>query len=129
MEQYFERFGGKACCFDDLYPYLAVLGDEDASKLRTSLAAAASGDVTVSTFPRCQAENTTEASSLQTISAATKVINAHKVLRYLSPEATADEEKASAEGFIKRYYEALPLGAFFPPSTHMSGSHPSAPNR
>ncbi|GJN88621.1 hypothetical protein Rhopal_001587-T1 [Rhodotorula paludigena] len=95
VEQYFERFGGKACCFDDLYPYLAVLGDEDASKLRTSLSAAASGGVT-------------------TISAATRVINAQKVLRYLAPEATADEEKATAEGSIQRYYEALPLGKDLP---------------
>ncbi|BGP37872.1 mitochondrial distribution and morphology [Rhodotorula kratochvilovae] len=97
VQEYFERFAGKACCFDDLFPYLEVLGAEDVEALTEPLQAAAGGAV-------------------QTIAAATKVINAHKVLRYLAPEPTLEGEQADAEEFVRRYFEVLPLGRDLPPT-------------
>jgi hypothetical protein len=44
--------------------------------------------------------------------AATKVINACKILRFLAEEpADAAQEKAEAEKHIERYFDALPLGS------------------
>ncbi|GAA5896282.1 hypothetical protein JCM8208_001834 [Rhodotorula glutinis] len=95
VEEYFARFGTKACCFDDVRPYLEVLVDKDAAALREVLQEAAGGAV-------------------QTIPAATKVINAHKMLRFLSGEATVEGEKAAADEFVRRYFEAMPLGKDLP---------------
>ncbi|GAA6051881.1 hypothetical protein JCM3770_005517, partial [Rhodotorula araucariae] len=97
VQEYFERFGGKACCFDDLYPYLAVLGEEDAETLRAALDAAARKHA-------------------QTVAAATKVINAHKVLRYLAPPPSVGDEQAHVDEFMRRYFDALPLGKDLPPT-------------
>ncbi|GAA5947657.1 hypothetical protein JCM3775_005249 [Rhodotorula graminis] len=95
VEEYVARFGTKACCFDDVRPYLEVLGDEDAAALRDVLREVAGGAV-------------------QTIPAATKVINAHKMLRFLSGETTAEGEKAAADEFVRRYFEVMPLGKDLP---------------
>lgn len=29
VKEYFERFGSKACCFDDLHPYVQVLHEDE----------------------------------------------------------------------------------------------------
>lgn len=53
MQEYFERFGTKACGFDDLHPYLEVLADRDVVALRDVLQGVAGGAVQVSgTRPR-----------------------------------------------------------------------------
>lgn len=47
----------------------------------------------------------------QTFAEVTRCINGLKVARLLSDESTEEGEKAAAEGYLKRYYETLPLGA------------------
>lgn len=37
VEQYFERFSTKMCCFDDLQPYLAVLTAAESASLRDKM--------------------------------------------------------------------------------------------
>ena len=51
MQQYFERFGDKACCFEDLKPYL-TLGAEDLVKWTSFLEA-----VPASFVSRCVIDN------------------------------------------------------------------------
>ncbi|GEM09601.1 actin cytoskeleton organization protein [Rhodotorula toruloides] len=98
VKEYFERFGTKACCFDDLHPYLEVMSDKETSAL---------GEILVKASDE----------GLTTVAAATKVINACKILRLLSDERTeAEQEKAEAEKHIKRYFNALPLGKDLPPT-------------
>ncbi|BGO97647.1 Actin cytoskeleton organization protein [Rhodotorula toruloides ATCC 204091] len=98
VKEYFERFGTKACSFDDLHPYLQVLSDEETRALREVLVEASED-------------------SLKTVAAATKVMNAFKILRFLSDECTeAEQEKAEAEKQVKRYFDALPLGKDLPPT-------------
>ncbi|BGP30008.1 mitochondrial distribution and morphology [Rhodotorula toruloides] len=98
VKEYFERFGSKACCFDDLHQYLEVLSDAETIDLGGVL---------------------TEASEdgLKTVAAATEVINACKLLRYLSDDPVdAAQEKSEAEKHIKRYFDTLPLGKDLPPT-------------
>ncbi|GAA5837515.1 hypothetical protein JCM9279_006776 [Rhodotorula babjevae] len=98
VEEYVARFGTKACCFDDVRPYLDVLVEDQAAALRAVLEEAAGGAV-------------------QTVPAATRVINAHKMLRFLGTgEQTAEGEKVAADDFVRRYFEALPLGKDLPPT-------------
>ncbi|GAA5848362.1 hypothetical protein JCM8547_004490 [Rhodosporidiobolus lusitaniae] len=98
VKQYFERFAGKMCCFDDLYPYLSLLSASETVSLREELVAEA------------------EKATFSSISDATRCINALKVVRYLSNEASVEEEVASAESCLKRYYQALPLDKDLPPT-------------
>jgi N-terminal acetyltransferase B complex non-catalytic subunit len=51
VQQYFERFGGKACCFEDLKPYL-TFGTEDLVKWMSFLAA-----VPTSFVSKCAVDN------------------------------------------------------------------------
>ncbi|TKA54938.1 hypothetical protein B0A53_02411 [Rhodotorula sp. CCFEE 5036] len=95
--EYFERFGSKACCFDDLRPYIDIFSPEELQDLRALLKPAtqtALGDVRVTT----------------------KAINAHKLLRRYSPQATAEEEHQNALEFTQLYFDALPLGKDLPPT-------------
>ncbi|GAA5989285.1 hypothetical protein JCM10908_001242 [Rhodotorula pacifica] len=95
--EYFERFGNKACCFDDLRPYVDVFSPEELEDLRKVLGPATE----------------TELSDVRTT---TKAITAHKLLRRYSPQATAEEEHHHALRFAKLYFDALPLGKDFPPT-------------
>jgi len=51
VDEYVGRFGTKACCFDDVRPYLEVLTEADAAALRAVLTDAAGGAVQVRTSP------------------------------------------------------------------------------
>ncbi|KAE9409642.1 actin cytoskeleton organization protein [Gymnopus androsaceus JB14] len=95
MKQYFEAFGDKACCFEDLKPYLSLDGED----------LAAWTDV-------LQASS----SSLSTVNAVRRVINSHKLSRYnLSPsQLTVEAESSNASLYIKQYLEGLPLGDELP---------------
>ncbi|BGP05980.1 Phagocyte signaling-impaired protein [Rhodotorula toruloides] len=98
VKEYLERFGSKACCFDDLHPYLEILSDAETTDLHELLSEASEAE-------------------LKTVAAATKVINACRVLRFLAKESTdAAQEKLEAEKHIKRYFDALPLGKELPPT-------------
>lgn len=47
VKEYFERFGTKACSFDDLHPYLQVLSDEETRALREVLVEASEDSLKV----------------------------------------------------------------------------------
>jgi len=49
---------------------------------------------------------------LQTLNEARRVINALKILRYLSSEQTAEEEASTAQDYLERYFSALALGSY-----------------
>ncbi|BGP13829.1 mitochondrial distribution and morphology [Rhodosporidiobolus nylandii] len=91
VEEYFDRFAGKMCCFDDLTPYLAVLSDSESSSLREKLDAQAAE------------------AKLASPSDATRCINALKVARYLGEEPAVEGEVKAADSYLRRYFEALPL--------------------
>ncbi|GAA5929276.1 hypothetical protein JCM10213_006336 [Rhodosporidiobolus nylandii] len=96
VEEYFDRFAGKMCCFDDLTPYLAVLSDSESSSLREKLDAQAAE------------------AKLASPSDATRCINALKVARYLGEEPAVEGEVKAADSYLRRYFEALPLGKDLP---------------
>jgi hypothetical protein len=48
--------------------------------------------------------------SQQTFADVTRCVNALKIVRLLGDEATEEDEKKAAEGYLRRYYETLPLG-------------------
>ncbi|GAA5885358.1 hypothetical protein JCM6882_009585 [Rhodosporidiobolus microsporus] len=98
LEEYFDRFGSKMCCFDDLYPYLDVLSSTESSSLRDKL------------------QQQSQSSKLATASDVTRAINADKVIRLLGDEPTVEREKQAAEDFLSKYLEALPAGKDLPPT-------------
>ncbi|KIK57739.1 hypothetical protein GYMLUDRAFT_45908 [Collybiopsis luxurians FD-317 M1] len=95
MKQYFELFGDKACCYEDLKPYLALEGEDLASWTETLKAVPA---------------------SLSSIEATRRVINSHKLLRYnlSASELTVDAECSRADIYMKQYREGLFLGKDLP---------------
>ncbi|KAF7323044.1 Actin cytoskeleton organization protein [Mycena chlorophos] len=95
-KRYFEVFGDKACCFEDLKPYV-LFEDDDSTQWTAFLQG-------FTTLP------TEETRTLR------KVINAHKLLRYTLPanELTADTELTRAEEYTKQYLRGLLLGANLP---------------
>ncbi|KAJ4487875.1 actin cytoskeleton organization protein [Lentinula aciculospora] len=95
MKQYFETFGDKACCFEDLKPYLALEG-EDLSAWTEVLKACPS--------------------SPSTVEAIRRAINAHKLSRYnlSTSELTVDTESSRAKLYISQYLEGLSLGTDLP---------------
>ncbi|GAA5898998.1 hypothetical protein JCM5296_006982 [Sporobolomyces johnsonii] len=96
VEAYFTQFSTKMCCFDDLYPYLEILSAEESLKLQEMLKGIA------------------ETKDKLSLSQAQRVINALKIARFLAVDPTEEAEKAAAEDYLLRYFEALPLGRDFP---------------
>ncbi|GAA6037170.1 hypothetical protein JCM8097_008769 [Rhodosporidiobolus ruineniae] len=96
--EYFDRFSGKMCCFDDLYPYFDILSPDESTSLREQLAKRA------------------EEAKLVAPADATRCINALKVVRLLSPEMSFEEEAQVAMNCLRRYFEGLPLGEDLPPT-------------
>ncbi|GAA6004547.1 hypothetical protein JCM10207_000928 [Rhodosporidiobolus poonsookiae] len=96
VEEYFDRFAAKMCCFDDLYPYLDVLTAEETSSLRDKLA------------------QQVESSHSDSVSVVIHTVNALKVVRLLADEPTAEIAATTAADYLRRYFEALPLGAELP---------------
>ncbi|KAK7054789.1 mitochondrial distribution and morphology [Paramarasmius palmivorus] len=95
MYKYFETFGDKTCCYEDMKPYL-TLPSEDLSKWTEFL----------ESIP----------SSFSTINDLQRYINAQKLIRFnlqiddLNPEA----ELSRAQLYTKKYLEGLPLGSDLP---------------
>ncbi|THU87266.1 hypothetical protein K435DRAFT_782074 [Dendrothele bispora CBS 962.96] len=95
MQQYFETFGDKSCCFEDLKPYTLLQGDERESW---------------SSFLENVASDVSSVNNLQ------RVINSYKLLRYsLEPsEITLEAEEDRAVLYMQQYFKALPLGNALP---------------
>ncbi|KAJ3999153.1 actin cytoskeleton organization protein [Lentinula boryana] len=95
IKQYFETFGDKACCFEDLKPYLSLDGED--------LAAWTKVLETCFSVP-------------SSIEAVRRAINAHKLLRYnlSASELSVDAESSRATLYISQYLEGLPLGKTLP---------------
>ncbi|TFK76275.1 actin cytoskeleton organization protein [Pluteus cervinus] len=95
LRDYFGRIGGKACCFEDLKPYLAFEGNEK-SEWASFLQGVATTADTISNLQRS--------------------INAHKILRFmLDPsQVTVESESTLLSTYVDLYLSALPLGADLP---------------
>ncbi|KAJ7285761.1 actin cytoskeleton organization protein [Mycena rebaudengoi] len=95
MKQYFEKIGDKACCFEDLKPYM-VLKSDDAAKWVSFL------------------ESLTP--SFESTKDIQRLINSHKLLRHhLSPEELSISSEAEHVAlYIRQYLEGLKLGARLP---------------
>lgn len=112
MAIYFDRFGTKACCFDDLLPYIDALSPQELASLRSTLSAATDVSLTVRRMDSVCARDRslTGCPRTQDIRIATKAINAWKLLRRYAPPGSAGEEHEAALAFTRLYFEALPLG-------------------
>lgn len=52
VKEYLERFGSKACCFDDLHPYLEILSDAETTDLHELLSEASEAELKVRSLAR-----------------------------------------------------------------------------
>ncbi|KAF8636586.1 hypothetical protein AX17_003397 [Amanita inopinata Kibby_2008] len=97
MQEYFEKLGDKACCFEDLRPYLILEGD-DMSKWIL--------------FLESVPVNFTSAAELR------RLINSYKLLRHKLPESsiTPEAESARAMSYTKHYLAGLKLEVDLPDS-------------
>ncbi|KAF9075215.1 N-acetyltransferase B complex non catalytic subunit-domain-containing protein [Rhodocollybia butyracea] len=95
LKQYFETFGDKACCYEDLKPYVSLEGGD---------LAAWTEFLKASPPPLSTTENVK------------RVINTHKLLRYnlSASELTVEAESSRAVLYIEQYLEGLPLGKDLP---------------
>ncbi|OCH92238.1 hypothetical protein OBBRIDRAFT_791472 [Obba rivulosa] len=95
LQRYFQRVGDKACCFEDLKPYIDLQDDELS---------------TWSAFLKSQT------SPLATTEDLWRYINVQKLLRYNLSEAevTVELETARATEFLNAYFEGLKLGKDLP---------------
>lgn len=91
IKLYLEKFGDKACCFDDLKIYITFEGEE-LEKFTSFL--------------------DSYEHSVETVNALQRSINIYKLQRYTLTEAqiNAESEKARAKGYLGAYTKALPLG-------------------
>ncbi|KAJ6547637.1 actin cytoskeleton organization protein [Mycena capillaripes] len=97
MKRYFEEIGDKACCFEDLKPYLSLDGEDAASWM---------------SFLQSLTPSFTNTNDLR------RLINSHKLLRQ---NLSVDDLNASAESdratlYTRQYLEGLKLGTNFPPT-------------
>ncbi|KIY72188.1 actin cytoskeleton organization protein [Cylindrobasidium torrendii FP15055 ss-10] len=95
LKEYFEKIGSKACCYEDLVPYVQLEGEE---------------------LSEWTAYLQGLASSYSPLEDLQRLINCHKLLRYnLSSDAiTVESETALASTYSQQYLEALPLGKGLP---------------
>ncbi|KAG6899742.1 hypothetical protein C0993_007271 [Termitomyces sp. T159_Od127] len=92
MQDYFNRVGHKACCFEDLKPYIE-LGENELTDWTSFLQA----------VPR----------SFDTPEELQRLINTHKLLRYnlTQSELSVEAETARVALYIEQYLEGLKLGS------------------
>ncbi|TFK42516.1 actin cytoskeleton organization protein [Crucibulum laeve] len=95
MEQYFDKIGDKACCFEDLKPYLTLEGEE-----------LTNWTAFLDAIP----------SSFTTLNELRRLINSYKMVRYNIPQSdlTIEAETSRIQLYTKKYFEALPIGADLP---------------
>ncbi|KAI0670373.1 actin cytoskeleton organization protein [Trametes maxima] len=95
LESYFQSFGGKSCCFEDLKPYVDLEGED---------------------LTRWTAVLEKQTAAFTTVPDLWRYINAQKLLRYnlsasvLTPEA----ESQRAVQYLDAYVEGLKLGKSLP---------------
>ncbi|KAF9052875.1 N-acetyltransferase B complex non catalytic subunit-domain-containing protein [Panaeolus papilionaceus] len=96
MEEYFNKFGNKACCFEDLKPSIASTTGGDRTRWISFLES--------------------KIKSPDTIPALQTVINAHKLLRFgLTPsEITVESELNRVGQYVKLYFETITFGSNLP---------------
>ncbi|KAG5647223.1 hypothetical protein DXG03_000758 [Asterophora parasitica] len=96
MQQYFDQIGEKACCFEDLKPYLADLQGEELLKWMSYL----------ESIP----------SSFTTSKDLRRLINSHKSSRYTLSQSdlTVESETARVTLYLQQYFEGLKLGSNLP---------------
>jgi hypothetical protein len=113
---YFEQFGTKMCCFDDLHPYLEALTAEERGPVREKMeaVAATAADGVCHIRQAGSSDRSAQLVSLflvsQTLNTTQRVINASKVARYLAPVTDAAGESSATAAYLARYFEALPIG-------------------
>ncbi|KAF8212156.1 actin cytoskeleton organization protein [Mycena galopus ATCC 62051] len=97
MKRYFEEIGDKACCYEDLKPYLALEGD-DAARWTSFLQ---------SSTPSFASNNDLR-----------RLINSHKLLRQnlSSDDLNIGVETERASLYTQQYLEGLKLGVSLPPT-------------
>ncbi|KAL4251731.1 MDM20/NAA25 family protein [Abortiporus biennis] len=93
-ENYFSKFSSKACCYEDLQPYVLFEGDELAKW---------------TSFLESQR-------SFETLADLQRGINVLKLLRWnlTTDELTPELELARAKDYVKEYLAALPFGKSLP---------------
>ncbi|KAH9063337.1 N-acetyltransferase B complex non catalytic subunit-domain-containing protein [Lactarius vividus] len=97
LKRYFDIFGDKTACYEDLRPYTDL--DSDSSSI---------GDWI--TFLEDVEHSPSSGTALR------RSINAHKFLRYGLDRAqlTVDQESSRVVNLVREYFEALPLGRDLP---------------
>lgn len=107
MERYFTRIGAKACCFEDLKPYLD-LPDVELKRWSEYLEAIKDDAVRRSSEAQKSLLNSMQAD----LKALRRSINVHMLLRYnlTSSELTAELESARATSYLKDYTDGMHLG-------------------
>ncbi|EFP89802.2 uncharacterized protein PGTG_15758 [Puccinia graminis f. sp. tritici CRL 75-36-700-3] len=99
---YYDQFGEKICCFDDLVPYLKLLTADEANKLGAALCQTSRSESD-------QCSSSCEASLR-------KQINLEKILRSISLPPR-DQHAAEATRLMRSYFKYLPLGNDLPTTT------------
>ncbi len=93
MQQYFATFCDKACCFEDLKPFVGDLETSELGRWEQFL------------------QSQKERASVSSTSNALKTLNVLKMERYsISRDRTEMDEYRLAMMYLKLYFEALPLG-------------------
>lgn len=100
---YFDQFGDKICCFDDLTAFLKLLKPDEASKLRTALKA--------SRQTQLDQNSTLDEIALR------RQINLEKLLQSIAMHPDEQNQAADAARLIKNYFKYLPLGRDLPATT------------
>lgn len=112
MQQYFERFGDKACCFEDLKPYL-TMGGGDLVKWTSFLEAVPTSFVSWYIIDNLA---TPRVFLQTTIPELCRLVNSFKILRFslLESDITTEMELTQVDKYLKYYLEALSLGTNLP---------------
>lgn len=93
IKQYFADFSDKACCFEDLKPYVASLRPEELDGWREFL------------VEQDGQRDVSAPASLQ------RAINVFKFQRFSATDDRSEEQEyADATLYLEVYFEALPLG-------------------
>ncbi|KAH9446253.1 hypothetical protein Pst134EA_030175 [Puccinia striiformis f. sp. tritici] len=99
---YFEQFGEKTCCFDDLAPYFKLLSTDELEKLRVALAQHRKTEI--------EQDPSSSESFLR------KQISLEKILRSIALPL-GDKHVAESTRLLRSYFKYLPLGKDLPTTT------------
>jgi N-terminal acetyltransferase B complex non-catalytic subunit len=113
MESYFNLVGDKACCFEDLRPYLSLEG-EDRARWTSFLESITFSSVSIASQLEIRKLFTDVLQA--NLSDLRRSINVHALLRHsLSPtQITPEMESSRATQYLKHYLDGLKLGEGLP---------------